>query len=343
MERDRESSDYNILLVEDNPGDRLLISEYLKEYLPTVRTTEAATYKEAAFAIQGNNDFHLILLDLTLPDKSGESLIKSIISISGNCPVIVLTGFTDLDFGRKSLSFGIDDYLIKDDITAQTLYKSILYSMERRQRSLELQESQRQYKNLFMLSPQPMWVYDTVTFKFLDVNDAAIDHYGYSKEEFLAMTILQIRPPDEIPHLLNSIADRKSNDMMRQRGLFRHRKKNGDVITVSIHSSGIFYGTKQYRLVLSDDVTERQNYVNAIEKQNTSLREIAWIQSHLFRAPLARLLALVEVAREGSYDEELPQERVLQFIAEAASELDELIKGITAKTDGINLEFNHEA
>ncbi len=339
----REGTDYHILLVEDNPGDRILISEYIQEYLPKSRVSEASTYLEAAGMIQKSGELQVILLDLTLPDRSGEALIKSIIALSGNSAVIVLTGFTDIDFGRKSLGFGVDDYLIKDDINAQTLYKSILYSMERRQRNVELEESQRQYKNLFMLSPQPMWVYDLKTFKFLDVNEAAVEQYGYSREEFLGMTILQIRPVEEIPNLLNAISQRTSNDMMRQRGLFKHVKKNAEIIAVSIHSSGIFYGTKHYRLVLAEDVTERQNYIGAIEKQNTSLREIAWIHSHLFRAPLARLLALVDVAREGSFDEELSQEKVLKYIAESALELDELIKGITTKTEGINLEFNHEA
>ncbi len=331
-----------ILLIEDNPGDRILIAEYIQEFFPTAQITEAPTFKAAEEFIIQHEGFTTILLDLSLPDKSGEELINSIIPLAGNCPVIVLTGYMDIDFGRKSVALGVSDYLIKDDLTAQTLYKSILYGIERKQRTIEIEESQQQYKNLFMRSPQPMWVYDVSTMQFLDVNEAASIQYGYSKEEFMSMTILQIRPAEEIPRLLQALSARQGDYSLKQMGIFKHMRKNGEIILVKIHSSGIFQSKKEYRLVLSEDVTESQNYLQAIEKQNASLREIAWIQSHLFRAPLARLMALVEVAREGSYDADLPQEKVFKFIAEAASELDELIKSITLKTDGIDLEIKNE-
>jgi len=69
-------------------------------------------------------------------------------------------------------------------LNSHVLYKSITYAIERRKVISELEESKRRYSNLFHLSPQPMWLYDTETYEFLQVNVAAIEHYGYSEDEF---------------------------------------------------------------------------------------------------------------------------------------------------------------
>ncbi|MCZ6992477.1 PAS domain S-box protein, partial [Salmonella enterica] len=83
-------------------------------------------------------------------------------------------------------------------------------------------------------SPQPMWVYDYDTYQFLDVNEAAISHYGYSKEEFLKMTIFHLRIEEDIPELkriLQSAIDQNENHI---KGIFQHLKKDGTLITVQI-------------------------------------------------------------------------------------------------------------
>jgi signal transduction histidine kinase len=140
---------YNILVIEDNPGDYALVEDLLKEHIPVPEIVNATTFKGAKLFLTNKTiACDVILLDLGLPDGDGEALIAEIIALCPECPVIVLTGYADLDFSIKSLSLGIADYLLKDDINATSLYKSILYSIERKKSIIALKESETRYSNL---------------------------------------------------------------------------------------------------------------------------------------------------------------------------------------------------
>ncbi len=183
-----------ILVIEDNPGDFVLVEEYLLSEAEHPEIHHAETLAAASETIQNCDPFDAILLDLTLPDADGAALVKRIAELSQNTPVIVLTGYENKDFGLKTLSMGISDYLLKDELNPFLLSKSISYSIERNRINRSLRQSEKQYRDLFNLSPLPKWVFDTETLRFLDVNQMAIEHYGYSEEEFLTMTIKDIRP-----------------------------------------------------------------------------------------------------------------------------------------------------
>jgi PAS domain S-box-containing protein len=100
-------------------------------------------------------------------------------------------------------------------------------------------------------SPDPMWFFDSHTFAFLDVNDAAIRRYGYSRQEFLSMTILDIRPIEDIvPLLREELRDGRYNS---DRELWRHRKKNGEVIEVEITSREVIFGGAVAEIVIVRD------------------------------------------------------------------------------------------
>src|SRR5690606_13627853 len=159
---------------------------------------------------------------LSLPDKSGQSLLDEILPLAHPIPVIVLTGYSDIEFGIKSLSLGIADYLLKDELTATSLYKSIVYSIERKEISSNLKDSEKRYKDLFHLSPQPMWVYDLETWAFLDVNQSAVNHYGYSKDEFLSMSVLEIRHAEEEEELKERIKKIRELNHTFSKGVFNH-------------------------------------------------------------------------------------------------------------------------
>lgn len=103
-----------------------------------------------------------------------------------------------------------------------------------------------QYRILFEKNPQPMWIYDLETLSFLAVNDAAICHYGYSREEFLSMTITDMRPQEDA--LLAS--------RVASAALFRHRKKDGSIISVEITSYSVTFKGRRAKIVLSNDITE---------------------------------------------------------------------------------------
>src|SRR5690606_23442486 len=231
----KEERSLHLLVIEDNSGDLLLIEDFLFEKVRNTYIQEPKSFREAKNSLEDKeNAFDAILLDLSLPDKSGQSLLDEILPLAHPIPVIVLTGYSDIEFGIKSLSIGIADYLLKDELTATSLYKSIVYSIERKEISSNLKDSEKRYKDLFHLSPQPMWVYDIKTWAFLDVNQSAVSHYGYSKEEFLSMTIFEIRQSEEIEELKERIKKVRNLKHKSSKGVFNHGKKNGEIIQVDV-------------------------------------------------------------------------------------------------------------
>ncbi len=119
-----------------------------------------------------------------------------------------------------------------------------------------LRESEEHYRLLFESNPMPMWVYDLETLKFLAVNDAAITHYGYGRDEFLSMTIKEIRPPEELPVLQANLSAARGT--METSGPWKHRKKDGTLIDVEISSHSVEWMGRPARLVIANDVTERK-------------------------------------------------------------------------------------
>jgi diguanylate cyclase (GGDEF)-like protein/PAS domain S-box-containing protein len=120
----------------------------------------------------------------------------------------------------------------------------------------ELASSEKEYRLLFDSNPLPTWVFARKTLKFLAVNEAAIRHYGFSRQEFLAMTIADIRPEEDIPSLLQSIAKRIHG--LQEAETWRHRKKDGTNIDVEIVSHELDFQGTDAELVTSHDVSERK-------------------------------------------------------------------------------------
>tara|TARA_R110002020_G_scaffold466202_1_gene688473 strand:+ start:38225 stop:39229 length:1005 start_codon:yes stop_codon:yes gene_type:complete len=329
MQKDTKS--YNIVVIEDNPGDFLLVQDYLEEeiLLPSIYRAESFNAARQLLA-DTTVPIDVILLDLTLPDKQGEELVNGMVSVAKGIPVIILTGYTDIYFSIRALALGASDYLLKENLTAMALYKSIVYNIERNRNLVHLKESEQRYSNLFHLSPQPMWVFSMDNLAFLDVNEAAIKHYGYSKKEFLAMTLRDIKLKEEIPEMEKKICTlKRTEDTLQDE--YRHVKKNGDEIIVDVRSNRINYDGRDAVVSLATDITERRRHIRAIEEQNKKLKEIAWTQSHIVRAPLARIMGLVKTMENNatSMDE---KELILQYIMNSSVELDNIIQDIINKS-----------
>jgi len=117
-----------------------------------------------------------------------------------------------------------------------------------------LEDSEQRYRMLFDIHPHPMWVVEARTLRFLAVNQAAVDKYGYTREEFLSMTAEQLRYPEDIAKLLRDFKDDSRSYMQR---VARHRKKNGEALDVEIVSFNLEFDSKPARLGVINDVTKR--------------------------------------------------------------------------------------
>lgn len=135
-----------------------------------------------------------------------------------------------------------------------------------------LRKSEAQYRLLFEANPQAMWVYDLTTLRFLAVNNAAVRHYGYSRSEFLDMTIMDIRPPDEIKRLEDYLAGNYSE--VEHAGEWRHQKKDGTIINVDVTASRLNFAGRPAEFVLVHDITERKKAETALRISEDRYRDL---------------------------------------------------------------------
>lgn len=140
----------------------------------------------------------------------------------------------------------------------------------REQAESELKDFKVYYENLFSNNSQPMWIYDLETLKFLDVNSAAIMHYGYSKEEFLSMSLADIRPREDIERLHKDV--KETRNTYNNAGIWRHIKKNGDTIFVEIVSHALIFNNRRARHVRINDITEKLAAENALKDNEAVLK-----------------------------------------------------------------------
>jgi PAS domain S-box-containing protein len=147
-----------------------------------------------------------------------------------------------------------------------------------------LEEREKQYRHLFEHNPVPMMVLDTDTLEFIDVNEAAIRHYGYTRKEFLGMTAKDIRPPEDVNRAVKRIKTLQPGT--DEVGIWRHRKKDGTIIHVDILSHEISYNGRSARLALCNDVTEQIAAREALlesEEKFRSIVESSPMGIHMYR------------------------------------------------------------
>lgn len=200
-------------------------------------------------------------------------------------------------------------------INSETLLYSIIHDITEQKRAEQaLLESEEKYRYMFAKNPQPMWIYDLETLKFLEVNDAAIDHYGYCKDDFLNMTLKDIRPEEDIPALLKDVELTKIE--FNPSGEWRHRKKDGSIIDVEITSHSVTFNGRNARHVLIKDVTERKLFekriTDSLKEKEVLLKEV----HHRVKNNFQVIISLLSLQSELIND---PQ--ILQYFVESKNRI----------------------
>lgn len=255
----------------------------------------------------------IVISDILLPDVNGIELCRLIRADAElRTTAILLLGVLSKETASviECSQSGADDYL-EVPYDPLRLIAKIARLLERKRGEEVAREAEERYRLLFHSNPQPMWVYDYETLAFLDVNETAICHYGYSREEFLAMTICDIRPQEDAPALLKRVMEMGSK--VPTSHICRHRKKDGTIIDVKSISHELIFSGKRARRVVAMDITEHKRAVEEVRRLNKKLeRRVAehtaqlaevneeleffsYAVSHDLRAPLGHINVLVDM------------------------------------------------
>jgi PAS domain S-box-containing protein len=245
-------------LTADNPGQQTAVERLanLVHARNTLWLSAPTAAETPAKSTELLDQIRLVLLDMRQEEErlEGERLL-TVQSESRTARAILGTGFA---LALAILAFtGL----------------SVLRETARRARTEEqLRNAQERFRLLFDSNPIPTWVFDMETLAIVAVNATALRSYGYTREEFLRFKIMDIRPVEDVPSLLDSI--HKGNASSEESGPWRHRKKSGEIIDVQIRSYPLKFEGKPARLVVATDITEKKGAEDALKQSEERLRMI---------------------------------------------------------------------
>jgi PAS domain S-box-containing protein len=267
-----------ILLLEDNFMDAELIKHLL---LKEISFFDWLHVDDKIDFLGALNTFipDIILCDNSIPQFHAIDALNSARAKLKDVPFILVTGTVSEEFAAEIIRLGADDYLLKDRM--MRLPAAVLAAVRKRKAEKEkkstaqkLEQTELNYRTIFLKSPLAKWVYDLDTLRFLEVNDAALRLYGYSRQQFLQLSIKDIRPSEDIPQLLKDISKMKKDTDWRQ-GVWTHLKKDSTLMTVEITAHSIDYDNKKARMVIVNDITEKKRLQeDLLEQQRQEQRLI---------------------------------------------------------------------
>jgi two-component system NtrC family sensor kinase len=261
-----------ILLVDDDEDDYIITRDLLSEIGELEFQLDWVGTYGTALEVISRGEHHVYLVDFGLGERNGLELLRDALARGCKAPIILLTGQGDHEIDIEAMKAGAADYLVKGQILAPLLERSIRYAIERGQTLQALRNSEDEYRRLFNSHPVPMWVCDTQTYRFLAVNDAAMRSYGYSSEEFLRMTIRDIRPAEDVQAFVDEIAVGLPEYGVT--GTRRHLRKDGSIFDAETTSHEIAFGGRPARLVMAVDITERKRMEAALRKSEEHFRSL---------------------------------------------------------------------
>jgi len=190
----------------------------------------------------------------------------------------------------------------------QFVSTQVAMAIERKRAEEGLLENERRYRLLFQANPEAMWVYDCETLRFLAVNAAAVQRYGFSEQEFLTMTVRDIRPASELARFEETL----HNDTGGTYTGFRHRRKDGTLIDVDVEAQPISFAGRPARLVLARDVTARRQLEDQLRQAQKmeAVGQLAGGIAHDFNNLLTAILGCTQLLLHATPPEDARREDV---------------------------------
>jgi len=326
----------HILLIEDNESDLRLVELYLKEAFPANYLLVSTDRLEKALEFLAAGNFDVILSDLALPDSYGIDTFNKVFAASNGAPVIVLTGYGDETFGINAVAQGAGDFLNKNQLDANLLKRSIIYSIERSnlhkelvEHTKQIEESEKKYRSLFEDSKDPIYI-STPEGKMLDFNQATLDLFKYTREEMKALNVNDLYYKSEDREKLRKEIEKKGN--IKDYEVTLTRKGGSKIlaqITASIRKDE--KGNTTYHGILRDVTAQRKidelrRDKEVAEKAALARQEFLSIMSHEIRTPLNAVLGITHLLLE---ENPLPhQKENLKLLNYSANNLLTLLNNI---------------
>ena len=188
----------------------------------------------------------LVFIDYSPTDDITK--ISNLPDLYPDIPVILIVDSKDEEHSLDAAKLGAHDYPVKNEISLPLFRKSVQYAIDRTEIRNKLRKSKNDYESIFQQHPLPMWLFSIETLRFIKVNDAAVHYYGYSAEEFLKMTIQDIRPQEDKEALLHTVK-RSDKSGFYDDNKWRHLKKNGEIIYVHVYSYNTVFEGINCRMV----------------------------------------------------------------------------------------------
>jgi len=286
------TSTLRILHLEDDPADAMLVRDQFAndELAAEVRNVSTRAAFVEALAEGG---WDLVLADYRLPDFTGLDALKLVRGKFPTVPFILMSGTIGEQAAIDSLKAGATDYVLKQqrDRLPSAVRRAVIEARERARLAAaeeDLRRSEKQYRLLFQGNPHPMWVFDLETLEILEINEAATQHYGYSRDEFLKMTLADLRAPED-----KWLGRKGPVDVKAQGLVWRHRRKNGTEMDMELIWSPLAFRGKLAALTLATDVTTRRR----VTQRSTVFGKLSHNLSAVTTAPEAALF-ICEAADE---------------------------------------------
>lgn len=260
-----------VLLVEDNPGDVVIILEMFKEINGVdFQVTHADRLHDGLNHLK-NADFDILLLDLNLPDSQGIETFKKMNKNAQDLPIIILTGFSDEDLAISSVGEGAQDYLVKGQIDSPLLFRSIKYAIERKNIERKLRKSEEKYRLMVEKIQSGVFLINSQN-KLKYVNEAMAKMLGYSVTEMIDKDIFKFTVPAEEYKLKDHLKSLKKRPAQTYELEFITNK--GSKVCFLIATSALYKGSDYLGAIsIMTDISARKGMEKSlmdamIEKDN---------------------------------------------------------------------------